>query len=83
MNWQEDPKQMERVEDDQIAFTWKQFLSEEKDVPEKLNYFAMVKVRKWAIIKFIASRNREIKGPFTAAMFTRKLLHELFSPYRS
>ena len=55
---------MERVEDDQIAFTWKQFLSEEKDVPEKLNYFAMVKVRKGAIIKFIVSRNREIKGSF-------------------
>ena len=45
---------MERVEDDQIAFTWKQFLSEEKDVPEKLNYFAMVKVRKRAIIKLMS-----------------------------
>ena len=50
---------MERVEDDQIAFTWKQFLSEEKDVPEKLNYFAMVKVRKRAIMKFIVAGSIE------------------------
>ena len=42
---QEDPKQMERSEDDQIAFTWRQFYSEDQDIPEQLNYFAMVKVR--------------------------------------
>ena len=60
---------MERVEDDQIAFTWKQFISQEKDVPEKLNYFAMVKVRTQRIVKFSVSGNGEIKDPFTAAIY--------------
>ena len=35
---------MERSEDDQIAFTWRQFYSEDQDIPEQLNFFAMVKV---------------------------------------
>ena len=47
---------MERSEDDQIAFTWRQFYSEDQDIPEQLNYFAMVKVRKRAMIKLYATQ---------------------------
>ena len=35
---------MERSEDNQVAFTWRQFYSEDQDIPEQLNFFAMVKV---------------------------------------
>ncbi len=41
---QEDPDQIGRREDTQIAFTWRKFLYEDPDKPVQLNYFAMVKV---------------------------------------